>query len=149
MQKKCFVLANQIITALFYIVFCLLMLMLFLEEHPLRWKTLLICGISFFIVSAFRHLYNAPRPYEKDPTLEPPKNPSKKGYSFPSRHVFCAFLIAATTAYFYPIAGVLLFLPAVSLAFLRKYLHYHSTLDVVCGAVFGIVCAAIGFGLLG
>ncbi|MGM9567985.1 MAG: phosphatase PAP2 family protein [Clostridia bacterium] len=111
------------------------------------WKTLLICGISFLAVSVFRHFYNAPRPYETDPSIKPPKQNCKKGHSFPSRHVFCAFLIASTIAYFCHSVGLLLFVPAVFLAFLRKYLHYHSTKDVLCGAILGILCAAVGFGL--
>lgn len=147
MPKKLFSIANQITTALFYISFCVLILILLFQNHPMVWKTLLICGVSFCAVSAFRHFYNAPRPYEKNPTIKPPTPHCKKGHSFPSRHVFCAFLIASTTVYFCPRAGWILFIPAVFLAFLRRYLHYHSTKDVLCGAVLGIFCAALGFGL--
>lgn len=149
MPKKCLFIANQIITALFYVAFCLLIIVLMIQKQPLIWQTLFTCGISFVIVSAFRHFYNAPRPYEKDPTIKPPTSHCKKGHSFPSRHVFSAFLITGVTAYFYPIAGLLLLIPAVFLAYLRKHLHYHSTPDVCCGAVLGLICAAIGLGLFG
>ena len=145
MPKKLFSIANQITTALFYISFCVLILILLFQNHPMVWKTLLICGVSFCAVSAFRHFYNAPRPYEKNPTIKPPTPHCKKGHSFPSRHVFCAFLITSVTAIFYPPGGLLLFFPAVFLAWLRVRLNYHSAKDVVCGAVLGIFCAAVGF----
>lgn len=145
MAKKRLLIADQIITTLFYAVFCILILSLFLLKDPRVWRTLLVCGISFFAVSAFRHFYNAPRPYETDPTIKPPKPQCKKGHAFPSRHVFCAFLITSVTTIFCPPGGLLLFFPAVFLAWMRVRLHYHSAKDVVCGAILGIFCAAVGF----
>lgn len=148
MNEKPLHIANQIITTFFYLVFTLLILWLILGKNPALIKTLLVCGISFILLSAFRHCYNAPRPYEKDPTISPPKPNCQKGHSFPSRHVFCAFLIAVTVLYFYPGAGIFLLLPAAALAWLRVTLHYHSAADVICGGVIGVLCAVIGFWII-
>lgn len=145
MAKKRLLIADQIITTLFYAAFGILILILFLLKDPRVWKTILVCGISFAAVSAFRHFYNAPRPYETDPKVEPPKPHCKKGHAFPSRHVFCAFLIASVTSFFDPLWGSLLFPPAIFLAWLRVRLNYHSAKDVICGAVIGILCAVLGF----
>ena len=141
---------NQGITALFYILFPVITVSLWQKEPNNAIHYGLTCFVSFLIVSAVRHIYNAPRPWEKDPTLSPPPGKEqKKGHSFPSRHVFSAFVITTAAFYFYPRIAMLLYLPAIALAWLRVDLGYHFKKDVIWGAIFGIGCGIIGMWLLG
>ena len=139
---------NRVITALFYPAFGLLLLTVWLTDTPGLLRAVLTCGISFVVLSIFRKVLNAPRPYETDPTIEPPTPNCKKGQSFPSRHVFSAFLITTAMAYFYPAFGVIFLVPACLLAWLRKELHYHHSRDVIWGAILALLCGAIGFWLI-
>jgi membrane-associated phospholipid phosphatase len=139
---------NRVITAVFYPAFALLLLTVWLTDTPGLLRTVLTCGISFAVLSVFRKWLNAPRPYETDPAIEPPTPNAKKGQSFPSRHVFSAFLIATAMAYFSPLLGLIFLVPAGVLAWLRKELHYHHTRDVIWGAIFALICGLIGFWLI-
>ena len=104
---------------------------------------LVAAGVPFVLVTLFRHLVNAPRPYEMyDFYQTPPKN--KCGKSFPSRHVFSGFVIATLAfAYSLPLALVMLGF-AVILAVSRVLLGIHFIRDVVCGALVGVVSGVIG-----
>lgn len=104
---------------------------------------LVAAGAPFVLVTLFRHLVNAPRPYETyDFYQTPPKN--KCGKSFPSRHVFSGFVIATLAfAYSLPLALVMLGF-AVILAVSRVLLGIHFIRDVVCGALVGVVSGVIG-----
>ena len=99
--------------------------------------------MPFLAVSAVRFLINAPRPYELYDFYE--KKPKEKhGKSFPSRHVYSAFVIA-TLAFVYSIPlGVSLALIGVSLAAARVLLGIHFIRDVLCGALIGTVSGLIG-----
>lgn len=141
---------NQSITALFYILFPAITVMLWMQQPNYAIHYALTCFFSFLIVSAVRHIYNAPRPWETDSTISPPPGKElKKGYSFPSRHVFSAFVITTAACFFYPYIAALLYIPAIILAWLRVDLRYHFKKDVVWGAIFGIGCGIIGMWLLG
>jgi membrane-associated phospholipid phosphatase len=139
---------NDIITAGFYPVFAVFLVWLWFFDRAELPKAVLVCGLSFVAVSLFRRVYNAPRPYEKDPSLPPPKPNAKRGQSFPSRHVFCAFLIVAAVSRYSAACGVLLALCAAALAYLRVRLRCHSVADVACGAALGLACGFLGFYLL-
>lgn len=140
--------ANSVITAVFYPIFAALICFLWASDAPGLWRTILTCGISFIVLSVFRKIINAPRPYETDPSVTPPTPHCKKGESFPSRHVFSAFLIVMAMGYHFPVLGVVLLFPACLLAWLRKELHYHHTRDVIWGAIFAVICGMIGFWLI-
>ena len=60
--------------------------------------------VGFVAVSVFRYIVNRPRPYEKFDM--PPVIPKDThGRSFPSRHVFSAFIIAFTVLICSPAAS--------------------------------------------
>lgn len=57
-----------------------------------------VTAVSFIGVSYFRKKFDAPRPYTVY-NYEPIIKKEKEGNSFPSRHVFSAFVIATTFIY--------------------------------------------------
>ena len=62
-------------------------------------------AVSFVLVSFFRKVYNAKRPYEIY-DFKPLIEKDTKGKSFPSRHVFSIFVIGSSLLWVYPYAGV-------------------------------------------
>ena len=104
---------------------------------------LVSAGVPFLLVSILRRLIDAPRPYELyDFYEEKPKE--KKGQSFPSRHVFSAFVIATLSFTVSPILGGALLAVGVLLAVSRVLLGIHFIRDVVCGALVGIISGVLG-----
>ncbi|HMM05277.1 MAG TPA: phosphatase PAP2 family protein [Clostridiales bacterium] len=146
-NKKILLFANKGITWSFYLAFVMLLLFLSVEHNPDLPRTVLTCGISFLAVSLFRRIYNAPRPYEKD-GVAPLTAKKTQGRSFPSRHVFSAFVIAVSVFFFYPSWGIALLCLGVLLAYLRTALKVHYVKDVVAGALCGIASGIIGFWLI-
>ena len=148
MNKKTMLLLNHICTWIFYPSFAALLLWMAFSGHSGFLRTVLTCGISFVVLSVYRHGRNAPRPYETDPRIEPPTANCRSGHSFPSRHVFSAWVIIMAFLYAAPVFGVLLMIPGFALAYLRQALHFHHTKDVVVGALCGIVAGIIGFWII-
>lgn len=138
---------NRVLTGVVFCVYPLFLLMLFLEKQPFLFRAILVPAISFVAVTVFRYLLNVPRPYEKF-GIEPVLDKNTKGKSFPSRHVFSVFMIAATVFVFHPDAGVLLGILGVCLAVIRVFGGVHEPRDVVAGALIGICCAAVGYYLI-
>ena len=60
--------------------------------------------VGFIAVSVFRYIVNRPRPYEKF-DMPPVITKDTHGRSFPSRHVFSAFIIAFTVLICSPAAS--------------------------------------------
>lgn len=67
-------------------------------------------------------------------------------YSFPSGHTMSSFT-AATVVFIHCTAQVYVWLPIAVLAcligFSRIYLRVHYFTDVMCGAIFGVVCGVL------
>ena len=70
------------------------------------------------------------------------------GRSFPSRHVFSAFMLAMTVFYLYPLIGCLLLACGCLLAVIRVISGVHEPRDVIAGAMIGIICGVIGYYVL-
>ena len=146
-KMKCVVWANRILTGFVYIVYPLYVAVLFVMGKPEFLKAVLVPAVSFVLVSVFRKLINAPRPYEKF-DIPPVIEKDTKGKSFPSRHVFSVFIIAMTIFQSYPIVGILLGLIGVAMAAIRVLGGVHEVRDVVAGALGGVVCGMVGFYIL-
>lgn len=131
--------SNRMLTKISYIIYPLLLLFLATDKKPELWKAILVPAISFILLSVFRYFYNAPRPYEVFgiPSLI---RKDTKGKSFPSRHVFSAFVISVTVFYFYHPLGIFLGICSLLLAVSRVLGGVHFTKDVLAGAVIGILC---------
>ena len=98
--------------------------------------------------ASFRYIVNRPRPYEKFDM--PPVIPKDThGRSFPSRHVFSAFIIAFTVLICSPAAsplwftGILLVVLAAIIACVRVISGVHFISDVVGAFVFAATEAYI------
>lgn len=96
-------------------------------------------AISFLLVSLFRRCYNAPRPYET-PGIQPLIPKETKGKSFPSRHVFSAFVIGMTYFGVCRPLGLVLCAMGALLSYIRVVSGIHHPLDVAAGALLGILC---------
>lgn len=119
---------------------------LVINLYEKEWKSLLLMtlipAISFGLVSYFRKLYNAKRPYEVY-CFEPLIPKDTKGKSFPSRHVFSIFVIGSTLFWFYPVVGFAICLMGIVLATIRVVIGVHFPKDVVAGAILGILCGCM------
>ena len=101
-----------------------------------------VTAVGFAAVSFFRRRFNAPRPYECC-SIAPLIARDGAGKSFPSRHAFSAFAIAASWfAGSAPVAVVLL-VAAVVLAVCRVLGGVHFPRDVVVGALIGSATGAL------
>lgn len=99
--------------------------------------------VGFLLVTLFRRLFDAPRPYELyDFYIEKPKE--KKGRSFPSRHAYSAFALATLMIYLSIPAAVALFAVAILLCVFRVLLGIHFIRDVITGALVGAFAGVIG-----
>ena len=126
-----------------YIIFLLVLLF----NRDSRFLRVLIApGISFVLLSVFRGYNNAPRPYQEF-DIEPIIVKGTQGKSFPSRHVFSAFLISMTLYYISVPIGISLMLIGSAIATIRVIGGVHFPRDVIAGALMGILFGIIGWNL--
>lgn len=138
---------NIFITRIVYIAFLVLLAMLLWQKDERIVRVVLVCGISFVLVSLIRKFYNEDRPYTTY-DFEPVVKKDKTGESMPSRHVFSGFVIAMAFLYVNPLWSVLIFICSVVMCFGRVIAGVHFPRDVIVGAVFGIMCGYVGFFLI-
>ena len=122
--------------------FNIIFMELIINKNKVVYKSLIVAGISFVLVSLVRKMINADRPYTKYdfvPLIE--KN--KTGESMPSRHVFSAFVIGVTVTPINPIISVVCIICGVFIAITRVALGVHFIRDVIAGALIGIICGII------
>lgn len=133
---------NHGIVVVFYAAYALLLGWACVSDP---WKLAPLVGVTavgFAAVSFFRRRFNAPRPYECC-SIAPLIARDGAGKSFPSRHAFSAFAIAASWfAASAPVAVVLL-VAAVVLAVCRVLGGVHFPRDVVAGAFIGSATGAL------
>ena len=142
---KALIFANSILTGLVYISFPILLFALaYNKKYNQLIRIVLVCGISFVLVSVFRYFFNAKRPYAMY-GYEPVVAKEKEGHSMPSRHVFSAFVIACAFAYINPKFSIIYFVVATLIAIHRVLVGVHFIKDVVIGALIGIISGIIGF----
>ena len=106
-RQKAIILIDSILTKIAYIAYPVLLAALYLQKDTGLARAVLVPGISFVVISVFRYLYCAPRPYEVF-DLPPVIPKDTRGKSFPSRHVFSIFIIGMTFFWKMPLAGVLI-----------------------------------------
>ena len=117
---------------------------LMVNKKPELGKAILVPAVSFVVLSIFRYFYDAPRPYEVFDTPSLIRKDTR-GKSFPSRHVFSAFVIAVTVFYTCHPLGIFLGICSLLLAISRVLGGVHFTKDVLAGAVSGILCGMLLF----
>ena len=137
-------LINKLITFLVFASYPVLILYIFYCDRGDVLKCIIVPAISFAAVTMFRNIFNAKRPYEIydfDPVIK--KDTS--AHSFPSRHVFSAFMIAMTYLVVDPRTSIDIFVMAAILGGLLVVGGVHFVKDVVSGAVIGILAGFIGY----
>lgn len=138
---------NLFCTGFTYAAFLLTVVFLAVKRQPVVIRLVLTCGVSFVVLSVFRHLLNWPRPYEVY-GMPPLIDKDTRGNSFPSRHVFSICVIGTSMLYILPPLGVMLLLFAVILAAARVLSGVHFVRDVAAGAAIGVFSAVAGFALM-
>ena len=135
--------ANRITTMTFYVLYPILLIALALQWNPLFIPCLVTPAITFVGLSAFRKRINAPRPYEVL-DIDPVIKKDTRGKSFPSRHVFSAFVITMCWLAYNPLAGGLLLALGVVVGVIRVCGGVHFPKDVIGGALMGSACGFVG-----
>ena len=105
-----------------------------------------VAAVPFIAVTLMRYFINAERPYEvfDIDELKAIKEKGKKGHSFPSRHVFSAFLIGVLFIPYGVAFGIAALLLGAFIAVERVLLGIHFVRDVLVGAVIGALSGLIG-----
>ncbi len=136
-----------------YVVLCFLLSVAWLlteREYAECLKLCSVAAIPFAAVSLMRSFLNVQRPYEVidfAPFLSMRKE-RKAGKSFPSRHVFSAFLIGVLTLPYSVPLGITALLIGTFIALERVVLGIHFVRDVVFGGIIGIASGLIGILIL-
>lgn len=135
---------NKIITGSIFLGYPLILGYLLLKGDCRILGGILVPMFSFIAVSLFRHVVNRPRPYEKFNVTSIIEKDTE-GKSFPSRHVFSAFVIATTALILLPceIIGIIMLIAATVLGIIRVVSGVHFISDVLAGAVVGILSGLI------
>lgn len=141
------IILNKLISGLVYGLYPLVLIILRINNHSSFWRSLLVPGVSFIVVSLFRKYFNAPRPYEVL-DITPIIQKDTKGNSFPSRHVFSIFVIAMTLYYILAPLGITLLFLGIILGIIRVIGGVHFPKDVIAGAIIGILSSIIGYHIL-
>ena len=131
--------ASALIVAVIYAV---MVVRSFFDEPSRAVVLLLFSALAFALVSLVRKIIDAPRPYEsEDFSGDAPQK--KSGSSFPSRHVFSAFIIGtAGLSVSVPLGISALVLGAV-IGACRVLLYIHHVRDCIAGATLGAVLGAL------
>lgn len=129
---------------LLYLAYPVFIALLFFKNDIFYLKSVAVCGAGFAVVSLFRGLYNAKRPYEIY-DIKPLINKNSAGKSFPSRHCFSAAVIAMSFMVISLPLGAAALALAVTMAVLRVAFGVHFIKDVLLGLFLGIVVGSIQF----
>jgi len=139
---------NICCTGFTYAAFAAVLVWLAITGNPMIIRLILTCGVSFVVLSVFRHFFNWPRPYEVY-GIPPLVEKKTHGHSFPSRHVFSICVIGTSLLFILPALGILLFALGILLAAVRVLSGVHFLRYVLIGAVIGIFSGLIGFWMPG
>ena len=146
-RRKRLLKLNTVITNLVYAVYPVLLVVSLFVRDKSFFKVLLVPAVTFFLVTLFRKLCNAKRPYEVWDIL-PLISKETKGNSFPSRHVFSIYMIAMAAGYLWWPSGIILAVAGVFLAAARVIGRVHFLKDVIAGAILGVGLGIVGFYVL-
>ena len=144
MLKNIILISDAVLTKAVYLIYPVFLVILFTGKDPGLLRAVLVPGVSFLLLSAFRKIYNSPRPYEVF-DLPPVINKKTKGHSMPSRHVFSIFVIGVTIYHFSKAAGIAVGAAGIIMAAVRIAGGVHFPKDVAVGAAFGIIAGFAGF----
>ena len=104
------------------------------------WLTLIAVAVADWSAMGIKALVDRDRPplvYAEPKTLVPVPHDA----SFPSGHAATSFAAATMLSFAFPRLAPALFLLAAAVAFSRVYVGVHYPLDVIGGAVLGVLVA--------
>ena len=111
-----------------------------------RWSplalTVIAIALSDWSAMALKALSDRPRPplrYAEPKTLVPLPHDG----SFPSGHAATSFAAATMLSFAFPRLAPLLYVLAAAVAFSRVYVGVHYPLDVIGGAILGVLVALV------
>lgn len=142
-RQKMLIWLNRLITGCVYAAYILLCAILAVRLDLRLIPVVAIPAVPFVLLSFYRKTVNAPRPYEAL-NIVPLLKPHRQGKSFPSRHVFSAFVIATTLAGFWPPLGLVIAVLGALLMAIRVIGGIHFPRDVFAGTIIGIISGGIG-----
>ena len=141
-RKRILKTADRFLTCIFYLIYPIFLLVLFLRKDGHLVSSVIIPAVSFVFCTFLRAGLNFPRPYEKA-DIQPLIHKNTHGKSFPSRHVFCATLIAVTVLRMYPVAGVFLLFLSLLEGVIRVIGGVHFPRDVLFGFLLAILIGLV------
>lgn len=136
--------ADRVLTALVFASYPVLLFFLWRRTGAMPWRETAVPAASLVLISLLRALIDRPRPYERL-TIEPLIVKTTRGRSFPSRHVFSVFILAATGFIAAPWVGAMLTAAGVMLMVTRVLGGVHDPWDVLAGAALGLLLGAVGY----
>ncbi|WP_329382963.1 phosphatase PAP2 family protein [Anaerofustis butyriciformans] len=142
-KKRRLNILDKIVTYSVFISFPVFLIIGFLMGKDFVLRLVLTTFIPFVLLSFFRKLFNFKRPYEVF-NITPVLDKDTKGKSFPSRHVFSAFLIASSCLFVNYYYGIFVLILGVLLMYIRVVGGVHFLRDVLFGMGLGILCGVIG-----
>ena len=141
--KKTLIWYNHLTTWGIAVAYFITLILLAVNLDVRFWQAFGSPAVGFILITVIRKVWNRPRPYEAL-EIEPILDKKNKGASCPSRHAFSAFAIATVVFYLCPVVGVIVAVFAALLSFARVVTGVHFPLDVILGAIAGIVLTALG-----
>lgn len=143
-RERLIPITDRALTAVVYVAYPALLLWQGWRTGQFPWRQVWVPAASLVIVTLLRALIDRPRPYERL-DISPLIHKDTHGKSFPSRHVFSVFVIAATGWTVCPPLGAALAAVGVLLMATRVLGGVHYPSDVLAGAFIGMALGAIGY----
>ena len=140
-RQKQLKILNASLCTVFVLSYLLMLIFAWKESPALLLRMLSLSTTAFLLVSLIRYLVAAPRPSTEEAK-------KKRSHSFPSRHTFSAFYLAALAFRFSTAASILLYVAAICMGATRVFLGLHHKKDVVAGAALGVLLAVLSLLLM-
>ncbi len=144
--KKVLLFSNLALTGVFFLAYFALVIYaaVALETKDII-KILAIPALCVALVTLLRILFARPRPYSQAGANITPilHKKSRDKESFPSRHLACAFVIAAVFFSYLTGAGICLTVLGCVLGYVRFALGVHYPTDLLGGAALGGICGLL------
>lgn len=146
--KKLLPLLDKILTGAFFVGYAILLGYAIIKKIsavdmlPIFFAPL----FGLLAVSVLQLMIDRPRPYsEEGANITPLEKKDKQGYSFPSRHLACAAVIATTCLPYLMPLGIFLYFLSILLSYTRYSLGLHYPTDLIAGNLVGILCGLTVF----
>lgn len=140
MTDRKIVYADKALVAIGVVAFVVLIIVAWMQDVWLATKIVVVCAISFALVTLLRKVINLPRP-----KLEGGIYDKRRGESFPSRHTFSMMMIGLSWFNVNIIVGSIVCGLALVLGGLRIAIGAHYPRDIYGAIVIAITLAGAGY----